>query len=238
MLKDGEIAPAAYDFIYAFSIFTHLRQDAFENDLRVLLGGVKPSGKLYITVRHDDYMQQAKARPADLRDAPAGGLLVPADRQQRLLRHRRRRAGLSRGAPAARVARLSAARSIAASISTRSARRDGRARRLRRDRHAPTDVGPAGLRDHRREQGRDDLGRPLSRAEPRRRLRLGQGADVLLEPGRPGQRPAGEGLAHPAVCHGDPAGIRRAVPLRTGRRPGSSARRRPPTWRCPRFPPG
>jgi hypothetical protein len=66
VLKDGEIEPAAYDFIYAFSIFTHLRQDAFENNLRVLLGGVKPSGKLYVTVRHDDYMQQAKARPADL----------------------------------------------------------------------------------------------------------------------------------------------------------------------------
>jgi len=66
VLKDGEIDSAAYDFIYAFSIFTHLRRDAFENNLRVLLGGLKPSGKLYVTVRHDDYMRQAKARAADL----------------------------------------------------------------------------------------------------------------------------------------------------------------------------
>ena len=65
VLKEGEIDPATYDFIYAFSIFTHLRQDAFENNLRVLLGGLKPSGKLYITVRHEDYMRQAKARPTD-----------------------------------------------------------------------------------------------------------------------------------------------------------------------------
>ena len=66
VLEAGQINRGAYDFIYAFSIFTHLRRDAFENNLGMLLGGLKLSGKLYVTVRHEDYMTQAKAKPEDL----------------------------------------------------------------------------------------------------------------------------------------------------------------------------
>ena len=65
VLKEGEVAPGAYDFIYAFSVFTHLRRDAFENNLPLLLGALKPGGKLYLTVRHADYLPRVKAGPAD-----------------------------------------------------------------------------------------------------------------------------------------------------------------------------
>ena len=34
MLKPGEVPAGTYDFIYAYSVFTHLRRDAFENNLR------------------------------------------------------------------------------------------------------------------------------------------------------------------------------------------------------------
>jgi SAM-dependent methyltransferase len=65
VLKEGEVEPGAYDFVYAFSVFTHLRRDAFENNLRVLLGALKPGGKLYATVRHADYLPRVKAGPAE-----------------------------------------------------------------------------------------------------------------------------------------------------------------------------
>lgn len=66
VLKPDEIPAATYDFVYAFSIFTHLRRDAFENNLRRLALALKPSGKLYFTVRHDDYMARKKASRRDL----------------------------------------------------------------------------------------------------------------------------------------------------------------------------
>jgi SAM-dependent methyltransferase len=65
VLQDGEIAVADYDFAYAFSVFTHLRRDVFENNLRVLLAALKPGGTLYFTVRHADYMRRRKAGPED-----------------------------------------------------------------------------------------------------------------------------------------------------------------------------
>jgi SAM-dependent methyltransferase len=66
VLRADEIPAATYDFIYAFSIFTHLRRDAFENNLRRLAQGLKPSGKLYFTVRHADYLPRMKATRRDL----------------------------------------------------------------------------------------------------------------------------------------------------------------------------
>ena len=65
VLKPGEIPAGAYDFIYAYSVFTHLRRDAFENNLRLLAQGLKPGGQLYFTVRHEDYMPRVKAKPED-----------------------------------------------------------------------------------------------------------------------------------------------------------------------------
>jgi hypothetical protein len=50
-LKDGE-----YDFIYAFSIFTHLSPHTFKNNIGRLASALKPSGRLYFTVRHDEFL--------------------------------------------------------------------------------------------------------------------------------------------------------------------------------------
>jgi SAM-dependent methyltransferase len=66
VLAEGEVAPATYDFVLAFSVFTHLGPDTFENNLRLLLGALKPEGRLYLTVRHADFLPRAKAGPADL----------------------------------------------------------------------------------------------------------------------------------------------------------------------------
>ena len=65
ILAPGEIPAGAYDFIYAFSVFTHLRQDVFEENFAALLTGLKPGGRLYATVRHADYLPRAKATPED-----------------------------------------------------------------------------------------------------------------------------------------------------------------------------
>jgi SAM-dependent methyltransferase len=65
ILREGDIPAGAYDFIYAFSVFTHLRRDVFETNLAVLLGGLKPGGRLYATVRHEDYLPRIKARRED-----------------------------------------------------------------------------------------------------------------------------------------------------------------------------
>ena len=67
VLEDGDLEREDYDFIYAYSVFTHLRRDVFENNLRVLFRALKPAGKLYITVRHADYMPRVKARSEDLK---------------------------------------------------------------------------------------------------------------------------------------------------------------------------
>ena len=99
VLKAGEIPAAAYDFAYAFSVFTHLRRDVFENNLADAAGGAEAGRALYFTVRHADYMRRVQGEAGGLRGAGARRVLVPSDRQQRVLRHRRDRAGVAR-APA------------------------------------------------------------------------------------------------------------------------------------------
>ena len=64
-LVPGEIPAGAYDVIYAFSVFTHLRRDIFERNLAALIAGLKPGGRLYATVRHADYLPRVKAKPED-----------------------------------------------------------------------------------------------------------------------------------------------------------------------------
>jgi SAM-dependent methyltransferase len=65
VLRPGDIPPAGYDFAYAYSVFTHLRRDVFEQNLAVLLAGLRPGGRAYLTVRHADYLPRIKAKPAD-----------------------------------------------------------------------------------------------------------------------------------------------------------------------------
>jgi len=56
LLSETDIPKACYDFIYGFSVFTHLTREAFERNVQVLLGGLKSSGTLYFTVRHSDFL--------------------------------------------------------------------------------------------------------------------------------------------------------------------------------------
>ena len=65
-LQPGEIPASEYDFIYSYSVFTHLSRDAFETNLSLLARGLKPGGTLFLTVRHGDFMPRAKARAADI----------------------------------------------------------------------------------------------------------------------------------------------------------------------------
>lgn len=57
VLQRGELPEREYDFVYAFSVFTHLAPHAFWNNLRVLARSVKPGGSLYLTVRHADFVE-------------------------------------------------------------------------------------------------------------------------------------------------------------------------------------
>lgn len=73
VMADHELPEDAYDLIYAYSVFTHLRRDAFENNLRILRGALRRGGNLYLTVRHADYMARIKASETDLADLHRDG---------------------------------------------------------------------------------------------------------------------------------------------------------------------
>lgn len=64
VLKSGQIS-GGYDFIYAFSIFTHLARAAFENNLRELIEGVRPGGNVYFTVRHEGFLASRDGQALD-----------------------------------------------------------------------------------------------------------------------------------------------------------------------------
>jgi SAM-dependent methyltransferase len=66
VMADGDMPEAAYDLVYAYSVFTHLRRDAFENNIRLLRRTLRPGGGFYFTVRHADFMPRIKARPEAL----------------------------------------------------------------------------------------------------------------------------------------------------------------------------
>lgn len=56
ILADDEIPEAEYDFVYAFSVFTHLAPRAFWLNLQSLACGVKSGGSVYFTVRHEEFI--------------------------------------------------------------------------------------------------------------------------------------------------------------------------------------
>jgi SAM-dependent methyltransferase len=56
-IQNGEIPESTYDFILSFSVFTHLAQGAFEHNIDALRRSLKPNGKLYFTVRHEDLIE-------------------------------------------------------------------------------------------------------------------------------------------------------------------------------------
>jgi 2-polyprenyl-3-methyl-5-hydroxy-6-metoxy-1,4-benzoquinol methylase len=66
VLAADSIPEAAYDFIYAHSVFTHLREDVFINNIKWLTSGLKEGGRVYFTVRHEEYLDHLKA-PAQAR---------------------------------------------------------------------------------------------------------------------------------------------------------------------------
>lgn len=66
ILADNEIPQSEYDFIYAFSIFTHLNESTFNNNIRQLMKSLKPKGRLYFTVRKDDFMSTMEKGSSEL----------------------------------------------------------------------------------------------------------------------------------------------------------------------------
>ncbi|MCI0600405.1 MAG: class I SAM-dependent methyltransferase [Beijerinckiaceae bacterium] len=56
MLKDLDIPANSYDLIISFSAFTHLSENAFLHNLERLYWGLKSNGRIYLTVRHDDFV--------------------------------------------------------------------------------------------------------------------------------------------------------------------------------------
>jgi SAM-dependent methyltransferase len=68
LLREGELPLDEYDLIYSFSVFTHLAEDAFWHNLAALRRSLRPGGRLYFTVRHEDFLGNA-ALPQEVRDA-------------------------------------------------------------------------------------------------------------------------------------------------------------------------
>lgn len=55
ILQPGDIPENTYDFVYAFSVFTHLDSRAFWPNLKVLANSIKSPGTVYFTVRLPDF---------------------------------------------------------------------------------------------------------------------------------------------------------------------------------------
>lgn len=55
LLKDGDLKENEYSFIISFSLFTHLNEDAVRHNLEMLARSLKPGGKVYFTVRHENF---------------------------------------------------------------------------------------------------------------------------------------------------------------------------------------
>lgn len=56
VLAHDEIPEAEYDFVYAFSVFTHLAPRAFWPNLELLARSVKSGGSVYLSVRHEEFI--------------------------------------------------------------------------------------------------------------------------------------------------------------------------------------
>jgi cyclopropane fatty-acyl-phospholipid synthase-like methyltransferase len=57
VLSQGDLPGEGYDFIYAYSIFTHLSKINFAQNLRVLSDALKPGGVLLFTVREPAFLE-------------------------------------------------------------------------------------------------------------------------------------------------------------------------------------
>lgn len=56
MLKENEIENELYDFVISFSLFTHLNEAPFKHNLKMLAKSLAPTGRLYFTVRHENFI--------------------------------------------------------------------------------------------------------------------------------------------------------------------------------------
>jgi SAM-dependent methyltransferase len=76
LLGPTELGEGAYDFIYSYSIFTHLPKNLFINNLEVLFRALKPGGRLVFTVREPKFMEfltrSGKVNPVEDRLAEDG----------------------------------------------------------------------------------------------------------------------------------------------------------------------
>ena len=54
-LTPDDLPDSSYDFVYAFSVFTHLTLPTAANNLMMIYRSLKPGGRLYFTVRHLDW---------------------------------------------------------------------------------------------------------------------------------------------------------------------------------------
>lgn len=66
MLDSSELPGHDYDFIYAYSIFTHLPAENIVNNLPVLFEALKPGGRLFFTMREAKFLDYLKANGAQV----------------------------------------------------------------------------------------------------------------------------------------------------------------------------
>lgn len=57
ILQPEEIPENTYNFVYAFSIFTHLSEEAFWTNLHALKKSIRSPGTVYFTVRHREFIE-------------------------------------------------------------------------------------------------------------------------------------------------------------------------------------
>ncbi|WP_036284068.1 bifunctional 2-polyprenyl-6-hydroxyphenol methylase/3-demethylubiquinol 3-O-methyltransferase UbiG [Methylocystis sp. ATCC 49242] len=65
LLADTDLEPYAYDLITTFSVFTHFSKKAFLHNIERLHRALKTNGKLYFTVRHDEFIPVKYPQLAD-----------------------------------------------------------------------------------------------------------------------------------------------------------------------------
>jgi len=57
ILQPGDIPENAYNFVYAFSVFTHLSLRAFWTNIQALTKSIQSPGTVYFTVRHLEFVE-------------------------------------------------------------------------------------------------------------------------------------------------------------------------------------
>lgn len=61
-LNENDLPKKIYDFVYAFSVFTHLEPNAMISNTRIIVDSLKEGGSLYFTVRGDDFIIDISSR--------------------------------------------------------------------------------------------------------------------------------------------------------------------------------